>query len=405
MRRYFGTGHYFCSMRSSYKGNIFRLYIIKTAKWFSLIMPVIVLFFQENGLNMTQIFALKSVYSIGILVFEIPSGYFGDVWGRKKTLILGSILTTVGFSIYGFAFSFWQFMIAELVLGIGQSFISGADSAMLFDSLKAMDKENEYLKYEGRVISLGNFSEAAAGILGSLLAMISLRTPFVVQAIFSSAAIPAAITLCEPPIELRGRVKGFVDILKVVKYAMIDNKRLSLFILQSAVIGAATLTYAWFVQPYFLAIKLPLALYGTMWTLLNLTVAASSFFSHKVQKALGKRNTMLFIVISTALGFILTGTFISVWALPLLFFFYISRGIATPVLKEYIHVLIDSDIRATILSIRDMFIRIFFAIIGPILGWLTDNFSLTTALIVSGIIFMSMGFMTVLPVIWSKRNL
>lgn len=183
-------------MPSKIAHNIYKLYIIKIAKWFSLIMPIIVLFYHENGLSMTQIFLLKSVYSIGMLVLEIPSGYFGDVWGRKKTLIVGTLLTTIGFSFYSFSFIFWQFMIAELILGMGQSFISGSDSAMLYDTLKNEKRKGEYLKFEGRVTSIGNFSEAIAGIFGGLLATISLRTPFYFQAIISAAAIPAAFSSC-----------------------------------------------------------------------------------------------------------------------------------------------------------------------------------------------------------------
>ena len=371
--------------------NIFKLYIVKTAKWFSLIMPIIVLFFQENGLSMTQIFLLKSVYSVGMLVLEIPSGYFGDVWGRKKTLIVGTLMTTLGFSIYSFSFVFWQFMIAELILGMGQSFISGSDSAMLYDTLKAEKKEGTYLKYEGRVTSVGNFSEAFAGILGGLLATISLRTPFIFQAFVSAAAIPAALTLIEPALTSEKRVASFKDILGVVKFAMVDYRKLRYFILFSSLIGTATLTYAWFIQPFFIAVKLPLPIYGVIWTLLNLTVGTSSIFAHRIESRFSQKQTTGFIYLSISIGFIVTASCISIWALPVLFLFYIVRGVATPVLKDYINILIDSDVRATVLSLRNMFIRINFAVIGPLLGWFTDRYSLRTGLLVAGFFFLVSG--------------
>lgn len=391
-------------MIRSVRNNIYKLYVIKTAKWFSLIMPIVVLFFQENDLSMTQIFALKSVYSIGMLVFEIPSGYFGDVWGRKKTLIVGTVLTTIGFFIYTGSFVFWQFMIAELILGIGQSFISGADSALLYDSLKSEKRENEYLKYEGRVISVGNFSEAIAGILGGLLATFSLRTPFVFQVIVSAAAIPAALTLVEPNLKLEQRVVGMKDILQVVKQSLIIDINLRNFICFSSLIGAATLTYAWFIQPYLIAIDLPVATFGIIWTLLNLTVGFSSIYAHRVESRFTPKQTTRFIVISTALGFILTAAFISVWAIPILFFFYIVRGIATPVLKDYINVMISSENRATVLSIRNMFIRIIFATIGPVLGWITDRFSLKSGLSAAGAFFLISGLVLYYFVYSSKRK-
>jgi MFS family permease len=378
-------------MSDNLTGNIYRLYIIKTAKWFSLIMPIVVLFFQENGLNMTEIFWLKSVYSIGIVAFEIPSGYFADVWGRKKTLIVGTILTTFGFSIYGFSSGFWQFLIAELILGIGQSFISGADSALLYDSLKIEKKENEYTKYEGRVISVGNFSEAIAGILGGLLATISLRTPFIAQAVVSALAIPAAFTLIEPPSKLENRIKGLKDIFGVLHFTLIEHTRLRNFILFSSLIGAATLTFAWFIQPFLIEIKMPLPLFGVVWTILNLTVGFSSIFGHRIERVFSEKRMTGFIYISIAAGFIFTGLWISYYMLFLVFIVYIIRGIATPVLKDYIHILINSDVRATVLSLRDMFIRIIFAMTGPVWGWVIDHHGLKAGFYSAGIFFLISG--------------
>ncbi|MDP2114902.1 MAG: MFS transporter, partial [Bacteroidota bacterium] len=60
--------------------NILQLYLIKVAKWFNLVMPIVVLFYQDNGLSMSQIFLLKSIYSIAMVVAELPSGYLADVW-------------------------------------------------------------------------------------------------------------------------------------------------------------------------------------------------------------------------------------------------------------------------------------------------------------------------------------
>lgn len=396
---------YFCSyMSEKLKGNILRLYIIKTSKWFSLIMPIIVLFFQDNGLSMTEIFWLKSVYSIAIVTIEIPSGYFADVIGRKRTLIIGTLLTALGFSIYGVSFGFWQFLIAELVLGIGQSFISGADSAMLYDSLKNENRENEYIKYEGRVISVGNFSEAAAGIIGGFIAMISLRTPFIAQVVVALVSIPAALTLYEPEYSIKNRKKGVTDILKVLKYSLIENQRLRNFILFSSLVGSATLIFAWFIQPLLIEISLPLAMFGVVWTVLNLTAGTSSFFAHKIESMFTEKQTTGFILISLSAGFIITGFSISYIALPIMFIIYIIRGMATPVLKDYVHSMIDSDIRATVLSLRDMFIRIFFALLGPLFGWTIDNYSLKTGFISAGLIFMVAGAALYLITFYSKTS-
>ena len=95
------------------KQNILALYLIKFSKWFSLVMPIIVLFYEDHGLGLQDVFILKSVYSVAAVTLEIPSGYLADVWGRKKCLILGCILFFGGYLCYSFTSTFTAFLFAD----------------------------------------------------------------------------------------------------------------------------------------------------------------------------------------------------------------------------------------------------------------------------------------------------
>ena len=383
-------------MLKNQPANTIQLYLIKIAKWFNLVMPIVVLFYQDNGLNMSQIFLLKSVYSIAMVAAELPSGYLADVWGCRRTLLLGAILGTIGIIIYSISSGFTSFLGAEIVLGIGFSFVSGADSAMLYDSLKAENREGEYIKYEGRITSAGNFAEALAGVAGGLLATISLRTPYYFQIFIAAIAIPAAFFLKEPQhVQERVQLK-MKEILSIVRltYQQVEMRSA---ILISSFTGAATLTYAWFVQPYFELAGVPVSVFGILWTMLNLSAGVFSMFSYRIERWLGKRNTLLLIVIFLSAGFILTSIEISLAGIAILFGFYMVRGIATPVLKDYINQYTDSKVRATILSVRNFEIRIIFAVIGPILGYLTDTFSLQTAMLVAGIVYLFAALLSIRP--------
>ncbi|NJM15571.1 MAG: MFS transporter [Bacteroidales bacterium] len=128
-------------MSTNVKRNIALLYIIKLAKWFMLFMPIVALFYLENGLAQGDIFLLQALYSAFVVLLEIPSGYAADVWGRKSTLIAGSIAGCLGFVLYSASHGFNGFLLAEFVLAIGHSFVSGADSAMLYDSLTDIKQE------------------------------------------------------------------------------------------------------------------------------------------------------------------------------------------------------------------------------------------------------------------------
>lgn len=386
------------------QSNIFKLYIIKLSKWLMLTMPILFLFYKDNGLSTQDLFLLKAVYSFSIVLLEIPSGYLGDVWGRKASLVLGSILGFIGFALYCVSTGFWTFLACEVILGAGQSFISGSDSALLYDSLKAGKREKEYLKTEGRMISAGNFAEAVAAPLGVLIAMASLRTPFYFQTIIAFAAVPAALTLVEPE---RRKMKGhtsFGQILGIIRFAMKEHKGLQAAILYSSVMGTATLTMAWFVQPYFVHLALPLALFGILIPMLNLITGFVGIRAYRVEQRLGREGIIWFVAVGIPAGYLLMGLLGPLSGLICLFLFYGVRGVATPVLRNQINEITPSDIRATVLSIRSLIIRLCFALLGPILGWQADRTGLPSALLGGGLVFLGAGLGTGLFLIRISRK-
>ncbi|MFO7933896.1 MAG: MFS transporter [Bacteroidales bacterium] len=390
-------------MLNSVHPNIVRLYLIKVAKWFMLFMPIVVPFYESNGLSMRDIMVLQAIYSIAIVVLEIPSGYLADVIGRRKTLIIGAVFGTAGFATYSVSHGFAGFLLAEMILGFGQSCISGADSAMLYDSLLEKGQEGKYTRYEGRITSFGNISEAVAGILGGLLAGISVRLPYLAQTAVSLIALPAAITLREPERKIALVKTGFMEILRIANFALFRDKPLRRNIFFSAITGTATLTMAWFAQPFFEYSKIDIIWFGVLWTSLNLTVAITSYSAHYIERFLGRRRSILLIALLIPGGYLALGRFHAPTGLIILYLFYLVRGFATPVLKDYINRLTSSHIRATVLSVRNFIIRLLFALTGPLLGWVKDLYSLPQALTLAGIVFLVLSLIAGLLFISTGR--
>lgn len=355
-------------------------------------MPIIILFYEENDLGLKEIFLLKSVYSIVLVSLDIPTGYLADAWGRRNCLISGCIIACGGFIFYSFSFTFWTFFFAEILLGVGQSLVSGADSALLYDTMLHYKKEDEYLKYEGKVTMVGNFSEAFAGIFGGLLATSSLRLPFYCQIGVAFIGIPAALALKEYNVktQITNPVK---NILHIIRYSLITNKSLCYDIMFSGIIGAATLTMAWFVQPILMQINMPTGLFGVVWTVLNLTVGIAALYSDALNVRLGENRSYSLILIFIVCGYLAVSVCLNYFSLFLLFLFYIVRGFATPILKGYINRQTFSEMRATVLSIRNFIIRLIFAVMAPFIGWLNDAFSLAFALQITAAIIFIPGFL------------
>ena len=378
--------------------NLRALYIVKVSKWLNLVMPVIVLFYISNGLTMQDIFTLKAIYSVALMCLEIPAGYFADVSGRRNSLLVGSILGFGGYLIYTGMDGFWSFVLAEIVLGAGMSLVSGADSAMLYDTLSSAGKGDRFTRYEGRITSFGNFAEAFAGIAGGILAASSLILPFYFQAGVSFLAIPASLALIEPPIGRVSRKPAAGEVFAIIKLVMHSDRRLFWNTIFSSVTGVSTLTMAWFAQPWMIAAKLPVTLFGIAWAVLNLTAGILSMQAWKITRLLGTKATT--ISFTTVMLFCWFGLAASAYWLAggdkivvvgsgavMLLLFYSGRGVATPTLRNAIHMITDSEIRATVLSIRNVLIRGSFAVLGPLFGLLTDQFSLSVALGLAGFLF------------------
>lgn len=352
--------------------------------------PFLMIFYTDHGLSASEAFQIKAVYSILIVLLEIPSGYFSDALGRKRSLIIGAVLGTLGFAIYSGFQGFWSFLIAEAVLGIGQSFISGSDSALLYDSLLVAKRDNEYARYEGRLTAIGNAAESISAFVGGLLALISLKSLFYAQTAVAFIAVPAAITLVEPIIDdakekIKPSLKG---VLKIVHWAIVENKALRWRLLYSSVIGTGTLTMAWIYQ-VFLSNDLSFSnsRIGIIAAALNIVVAIVTTYAWRLERRFKMAHLLSVIFFGVISGYLLMGVINSIWSLIFLFTFYLTRGIATPILKDAVNMKTPSEYRATVLSMRGFIIRLLFAWIGPLTGWMADQANYGTAMMWLAAIF------------------
>jgi MFS family permease len=369
------------------KHNILKMYLLKGVLWFMVAMPIIVLFFQEHGLSLTEVMLLQAIYSLSVAVFEIPSGYIADIFGRKQTIVFSTIFSFIGYLVFSFYGGFYAFAIAQVLVGIGGSLMSGSDSAIIYDTLLETKSKTSYTKIEGRNYAIGNFSEAAAGILGGFLAVGSLYLPIYVQTSILFFSIPIALTLVEPTMHEENKLdRSFKAILEVVKFSLVDNTRLRWLIIYSSAMGVATLSMAWFAQPFFKEVGVPLVYFGILWAGLNFSAGLTSFNAHQFDRKENKYKMLIYLSLGMITSFILLGFNSSMFGLVFILVIYLLRGIVTPILRNAINENTTSNKRATVLSVRSFIIRISFAICAPILGYIAENYSLANSFYVLALV-------------------
>ncbi len=379
--------------------NIKLLNLIYIFKWFVLMLPITVLFFKEHDISATQIFTLTSIYAVSIVIFEVPSGYIADIWGRKNSIVLGMFLSLVGNLFFLFN-GFYSFMAAEIFLGIGASFISGCDSALFYDSLISLKREKEFKKLIGKYRSYGNFSEGFAGLFGGFLASYALIYTVYGRILVLLLGFLLSFLLVEPTRKALATTEGRIKTLfKVIKFALVENQKIRYLILFSSILGAVTLNIAWYGQFFFKEIGLKPIYYGLVWSIIQFASGFYAILGYKYVNLIGKKKAMFSLLIFIGAGYFglsFAGN-IFVGLLFILICFFI-RGVNLPVIGYYLHQELSSEMRATVISVKSLAVRFLYSILAPFYGFVIDKYSLDASLRTAGGVYLLLGIFSYIMV-------
>ncbi len=388
-----------CSLRS----NIWKLYIMQALTSSMVLMPIAVLFFGSLWLNLAEILLLQTVFSIALVLFEIPTWFLGDKIGRKQSLCCWILCMSLGYWGYWVAWNFWTLALVEIVLALWASFISGSNSALLYDTLLGLGKTKNFSRIWWRFQSIASFAEAGWALLGGFLASYGwLMWPAIAQAILASLAIPFVFTLVEPTKhkDMSGDSTG-EQLKKIITYSLHGHPEIKWFILYGSFLGAATWTMTRFTQPYWELVNVPLARFWIGWAVINASVWVFSLVAHRVEKEIGRTLVLFLLPVLVGVSYLMMWLFPSIWLLFLFFVFTFVRALQWVVLTDAINQIVSSSMRATVMSIQSLFFRGAFAIISPFLWWVANLWSLPIALVLSAIIF---GMCSLVALVFLRKN-
>lgn len=160
-------------------------------------LPVFFLYFQSI-LDVADVLILEALYYLGVVIAEVPSGYFSDRVGRRVTLLIAMGAWTAACWLFVLTASFLPFAVAQLGLALGMAFHSGTDSALLYDSLKELGREDEIATHESRAQAWGLGATALAAVLGGAMAGLDLRFAYAFSALAAALAFAVAWRFVEP---------------------------------------------------------------------------------------------------------------------------------------------------------------------------------------------------------------
>jgi MFS family permease len=380
----------------TFHSNIGKLYAFAFLQKTLFPMAIITLFWKDRiGLSLTEILVLQGIFSAATVLLEYPSGYVSDRLGYRTALSIATVIGTAGWGLYTIAGSFGEVLAAEILLGTALSFISGSDSALLYETLLAEGKEGSYTRYEGRMNGFSQTGEALGALFAGVMYAAMPLLPFFLQIGVWVAAFSVVRTMKEPPRDLAVIAHShFMEALRITRYAFLENRRLRAIILLNTLLGIASFYPVWLIQPYMREHGVPLAWFGPAWAGANLMVAIFALASHRVHAALGDRNGIILFCALILAGYaglgLVGGTF------GFLFYYLLTgmRGLRGPIFLHYTQNESRSGNRASILSLQSLAFRIAFIITGPMVGRMADRMGVQQSFH-----YLLYGFLVTLPLL------
>jgi predicted MFS family arabinose efflux permease len=365
-------------------------------------VSIMTLFWKQRiGMSMGQIFWVQAFFGLTMAVFEFPSGYIADRIGYRRTLIAASALGIVGWSCYALADSLPAVILAEAVLGISISLVSGCDAALLYESLRASGREGEFGAWMGRTRFWGQTSEGSSALLAGLLYVAAPALPFVAQAGVAVLSLGLSLLLVEPERHLQRAGSHLRQIQQLVRHALVDNRPLTAVLILTTALGMSSFVPVWLVPLYATGAGVPEAWVGPIWAVANYVVAFASLASTPIAARYGLSNMLTGCVALVALGYaglsLSHGTFGFAWYFCLTF----MRGLFGPALMHLENRLIPSSDRAGFLSFRSLVFRLVFLALGPAVGSGVDAFGMHPVLMVLGLGLSAVGLGALL---WFRKQ-
>lgn len=380
----------------------------------SLIWGVNTIFLLRSGhLSLLEVFVANAIFTGSMAVFEVPTGIVADTRGRRFSFLCSVAVLLIGTLAYvavpALGGRFVAFCVASVVLGLGYTFYSGAVEAWLVDALKASRSEDPI----DRVLATGQIVSSAAMLIGAvaggLLASASLAVPYLVRAglllvafvVGYGAMHDVGFNVRPLPVRAVGAEMARIGRESIQFGWRTPRARLAILAGAAPAVFLEWGYHAW--QPYFLQLMGSGAVWILGWIAAAIAVAMmlGNWLVERMTRYCGKRTTLLlgasvvYTASSIAVG--LADSFavaVTVYLVGMM-----SAGVFQPVRQAYLHQVVPSEQRATVLSLASLVSSSGSMIGQGGLGWIAARSSLAVGYVVGG----AVTVLAIPPILAARR--
>ncbi len=335
-----------------------------------LIYPVYTLFFEAAGLPLHKISLLLALWSFPVVLLEVPSGVLADRWSRKSMILLSCLLKAVCFLFWAVNPSFFYFAFGFLCWGVSEAFSSGAEEALLFDSLKSEGKEQGFARVYGRAMAAGSIAVAISSFSGGFFAhLLGYRAVVLLSMLVSLVCF--AVALGFQDVNLHQQTQPSFTIIKEAFKHLVHKREV--FVLVALLVIPISLSDMLDEYDALVAVsyQVPLSLVGIWVGGRYLLQALGAVLAEQASATWVNAGRVLCLVAGL---FLLAGRLIpSSFGLVFYFLFYLLLCAASVIQENRIQLGIEEQGRATVQSLISLAINLHALLVFSILALFSSS--------------------------------
>ena len=379
------------------KGNIWKMLIFKltSRRNFISILSIYFLTFPDN--NIKQLGLYTGIGSIAGFLLEIPSGYFSDIFGHKRTLILAKICLIISTGFFLIWWDWWIFALGSVFLSFGFALNSGTDTAILHETLEELWEEKKFTKINSRIGGNASLISIAFIVAIPFFTKISFKIPFLIWLGFDALGILVALSLIQPKIvkKTSTATKKFMKIIKEI----LKQKQLRNVMFYAAFLGGILLSSSAFRWVYLESIGYPVILIWLVMWLSRFVWFLVSRVTHWIEDKFSIKQIMWFEVFLFSIAFASTALIPNPYIVAGIFsvIVWYFWGRSTIFTHYTLNNLPDKTYKATALSVGRQMSDMIRLVLVFVMGYVMDFWSFEFGFLVVAILFfVSLGMITLL---------
>jgi MFS family permease len=366
----------------------------------SFIWGINTLFLLDAGLSITEAFAANAFFTIGQVIFEVPTGVVADTVGRRVSYILGSITLLLSTAFYLYLWQvqgpFWLWAVSSILLGLGFTFFSGATEAWLVDGLTHTGFTGPLDGVFAKAQIVGGAAMLLGTVGGGVVAQITnLGVPYILRIVMLGMTLLVAyIAMHDIGFAPRKRISVSSEVKFILKNSLkhgLGNPPVRWLMLAGPFTAGVGFYGFYAMQPYLLQLygdTNSYAIAGLAAAIVASTQIAGGFGAPYLRKLFNLRTTaLLFGVGVSAVTLISIGLIANFWVVLLLLGIWGAVFAASiPIRQAYLNSLIPSAQRATVLSSDNLLGSTGGVVFQPGLGKAADVYSYGMSYVIGGCI-------------------